>query len=292
MRERHEPADVGRLLRTSRPRPVEISGFAPSAPRSSRPMGLRTTFRGQPAFAAGSMVAVMTERWSSLVNVTVRVSSDVCEVVARKPRLGIAEIRHTPRLPYRTVALPPCEGTVCRPAPPSSQSTEVLDAAVRGNAEELLAGVGAAGEDGCADTVGGATADGDGDGSLGAGLVAGLPRGRRLDDHRGGPGHRGCVAGRADHEPDRAEHGGHAGGRARQPYEQVTRNPGHGPIVNDARAAPSSRAGERRRPRPADGPQDRAVPGSGGRGPPTSGCRSPASTTDRRRPCGRLYRSR
>lgn len=51
------------------------------------------------ALAAGSTVAVMTERWSSLVNVTVRVSSAVCEVVVRKPRPGIAEIRQTPRLP-------------------------------------------------------------------------------------------------------------------------------------------------------------------------------------------------
>lgn len=51
------------------------------------------------AFADGVIVAVMTDRWSALVNVTVRVSSAVCEVLALYPRLGIAEIRHTPRLP-------------------------------------------------------------------------------------------------------------------------------------------------------------------------------------------------
>ncbi|RSS61524.1 hypothetical protein EF918_31750 [Streptomyces sp. WAC06614] len=64
------------------------------------------------AFADGSIVAVMTERWSSLVKVTVRVSSEVWAVVVRKPRPGMAEMRHTPRPPKRTVALPPCEGTV------------------------------------------------------------------------------------------------------------------------------------------------------------------------------------
>ncbi len=51
------------------------------------------------AFALGSIVAVMTDRWSALVNVTVRVLSEVCDVVVLKPRLGTAEIRHTPRLP-------------------------------------------------------------------------------------------------------------------------------------------------------------------------------------------------
>lgn len=52
-----------------------------------------------PALADGVMVAVMTERWPSPLNVTVRVSSEVCEVVVLKPRPGTAEIRHTPRLP-------------------------------------------------------------------------------------------------------------------------------------------------------------------------------------------------
>lgn len=118
------------------------------------------------AFAPGSTVAVMTDRWSALVNVTVRVSSAVCEVVALKPRAGIAEMRHTPRLPYRTVALPPCEGTVCRPAP-SSQSTAGFGAVGRGVFDEALAGVGAAEEgEGRGDTVGEGLVDAVGDGVL------------------------------------------------------------------------------------------------------------------------------
>lgn len=126
------------------------------------------------AFAPGTIVAVMTDRWSPLVNVTVRVSSALCAVLALKPRLGIAEIRHTPLLPYRTVALPPCEGTVCRPAPPCSQSTAGFGAAVRGGAEEVLAGEGAAaeGEGRCVVTVGEGLADGLGDTGSGDGLPA------------------------------------------------------------------------------------------------------------------------
>ncbi|MBQ1095279.1 hypothetical protein KBY55_03995 [Streptomyces sp. b94] len=38
-----------------------------------------------------------------------------------KPRFGTAETRHTPLPPNRTVALPPLDGTVYTPAPPSSQ---------------------------------------------------------------------------------------------------------------------------------------------------------------------------
>lgn len=114
------------------------------------------------AFAVGSIVAVMTERWSALANVTVRVSSAVCEVVALKPRLGIAEIRQTPRLPYRTVTLPPCEGTVCRPGPPSWQSTAGFGEVVRVLPEEDFEGAGVDAEgDGRSVGVGEAFADGD-----------------------------------------------------------------------------------------------------------------------------------
>lgn len=120
------------------------------------------------AFATGSIVAVMTERWSALVKVTVRVSSAVCDVVALNPRPGIAEIRHTPPLPYRTVTLPPCEGTVCRPGPPSSQSTEGFGAVVRGVPVEAFAGVDVDAEgDGCPVAVGEPLADGLGDCGLG-----------------------------------------------------------------------------------------------------------------------------
>ncbi|QES58592.1 hypothetical protein DEJ51_00385 [Streptomyces venezuelae] len=73
-----------------------------------------------------------------------------------KPRLGTAEIRHTPRLPYRTVTLPPCEGTVCSPGPPFTQSTPALGAVVRGAAEGF-----AGGEDG-AEGVGAPVALGEG----------------------------------------------------------------------------------------------------------------------------------
>ncbi|TXS57958.1 hypothetical protein EAO77_16490 [Streptomyces sp. t39] len=42
-----------------------------------------------------------------------------------KPWLGTAEIRHTPPLPKRTVALPPWEEMVCTPEPPSAQPASV-----------------------------------------------------------------------------------------------------------------------------------------------------------------------
>ncbi|KJY16394.1 hypothetical protein ADK53_07780 [Streptomyces sp. WM6373] len=89
-----------------------------------------------------------------------------------KPRLGIAEIRHTPRLPYRTVTLPPCEGTVYRPAPPSSQST-LRGAAVLGAPDVALTGVGAAvvGEGRC-EAVGEGLAETVGDGVSAGGLPA------------------------------------------------------------------------------------------------------------------------
>lgn len=109
--------------------------------------GLQNEVSRTLALAPGTTVAVITDRWSSLVNVTVRVSSAVCEVVALKPGLGTAEIRHTPRAPYRTVTLPPCDGTVCRPAPPCSQSTPVLGALVPGAPDEALAREGVAGEE-------------------------------------------------------------------------------------------------------------------------------------------------
>lgn len=119
---------------------------------------------------------MITDRWPSLENVTVRVSSALCAVVVLKPRLGIAEIRHTPLLPYRTVTLPPCEGTVCRPAPPCSQSTG-LGAPARGVPVEAFAGVGLGeGEGRCVNVGEGlaeAAADGDGDGETCSG--DGLP---------------------------------------------------------------------------------------------------------------------
>ncbi len=113
----------------------------------------------------------MTDRWSELVNVTVRVLSDVCDVAVRKPRPGIAEIRHTPRLPYRTVTFPPCDGTVYRPAPPSSQST-VRGAAVRGALDVALTGVGVIEGEGRCETVGEGLADAVGDGVSAGGLPA------------------------------------------------------------------------------------------------------------------------
>ncbi|GAA4988140.1 hypothetical protein GCM10023257_30080 [Streptomyces hyderabadensis] len=48
-----------------------------------------------------------------------------------KPWFGTAEIRHTPPPPNRTVALPPSEGTVYTPAPPSSQPGPPPPAGVR-----------------------------------------------------------------------------------------------------------------------------------------------------------------
>ncbi|MFF7300089.1 hypothetical protein ACN6AT_30630 [Streptomyces sp. JL4002] len=123
------------------------------------------------ALAFGSIVAVTTDRWSELLKVTDRVLSEVCEVVALKPRLGMAEIRHTPRLPYRTVTLPPWEGTVCSPAPPSSQSTDVRGAVDRELTAEALGepGVEALGEGFCV-AVGDGLAEGVGDAGSGDGL--------------------------------------------------------------------------------------------------------------------------
>ena len=125
------------------------------------------------AFADGVIVAVTVERWSAPENVTVRESAAVCDVEVLKPRPEIAEIRHTPRLPYRTVTLPPCEGTVCRPGPPSWQSTAGgFGAVVRPAVEEVLVGVEAEG-DGRSVAEGGTLAEGLGGGSLGEGLGGG-----------------------------------------------------------------------------------------------------------------------
>ncbi|NHI04827.1 hypothetical protein STPH2_0190 [Streptomyces sp. KO7888] len=54
------------------------------------------------------------------MNVTFSVCGAPCSVLTVKPRFGTAEIRHTPPPPNRTVALPPSDGTVYTPAPPSS----------------------------------------------------------------------------------------------------------------------------------------------------------------------------
>lgn len=131
--------------------------------------------------ADGLIVAVITDRWSSPLKVTVRVSSEACEVVVRKPRPGTAEIRHTPRLRYRTVTLPPCEGTVCRPAPPCWQSTPDRGALVRGASGEALAGVG----------LGEGAADEGRCTTVGEGLVDALAVG----EARSGPGLPACQAG-------------------------------------------------------------------------------------------------
>lgn len=55
------------------------------------------------------------------MNVTVSVWSAFWAVLTLNPSAGTAEIRHTLSLPYRTVALPPVDGTVCDPAPPPPQ---------------------------------------------------------------------------------------------------------------------------------------------------------------------------
>lgn len=64
---------------------------------------------------------MISERWRSAAKVTVRVCGAPCFVLAVKPWLGTAEIRHTPPLPNRTVALPPSESMVCTPEPPWAQ---------------------------------------------------------------------------------------------------------------------------------------------------------------------------
>ncbi|QES52067.1 hypothetical protein DEJ50_01195 [Streptomyces venezuelae] len=86
-----------------------------------------------------------------------------------KPRAGTAEIRHTPRLPYRTVALPPCEGMVYRPGPPSRQSTAGFGAVVRGAPDGVFDGAAAEGEgDGRCPAVGEPITDADaGTGAVG-----------------------------------------------------------------------------------------------------------------------------
>ncbi|MCZ7462353.1 hypothetical protein [Streptomyces sp. WMMC940] len=64
---------------------------------------------------------MISDRWRAAEKVAVSVCGVVCDVLIVKPSLGTAEIRHTPPLPKRTVALPPCEEMVCTPDPPSSQ---------------------------------------------------------------------------------------------------------------------------------------------------------------------------
>ncbi|GHI82433.1 hypothetical protein Sspor_79940 [Streptomyces spororaveus] len=91
-----------------------------------------------------------------------------------KPRLGTAEIRHTPRLPYRTVTLPPCEGTVCRPGPPFTQSTTGFGALVRAAGEAFADGEAGADGVGASVAVGEGLGDAEtvGDGGPGDGLCA------------------------------------------------------------------------------------------------------------------------
>jgi hypothetical protein len=67
----------------------------------------------------GWTVAVISERCRLAENVTVSVVAPVRLVLTVNPRLGTAEIRHTAPSPNRTVALPPWDGTVYTPAPPS-----------------------------------------------------------------------------------------------------------------------------------------------------------------------------
>ncbi len=62
---------------------------------------------------------MISERCRLAENVTVRVVAPVRLVLTVNPRLGTAEIRHTAPSPNRTVALPPWDGTVYTPAPPS-----------------------------------------------------------------------------------------------------------------------------------------------------------------------------
>lgn len=63
---------------------------------------------------------MISERWRSAANVTVSVCGALCRVLAVNPWLGTAEMRHTPPLPKRTVALPPWDAMVCTPEPPSA----------------------------------------------------------------------------------------------------------------------------------------------------------------------------
>ena len=70
----------------------------------------------------GRLVAVISERWRLAENVTVSFCASPCSVLTVKPWSGTADTRHTPSPPKRTVALPPSDGTVYTPAPPSSQA--------------------------------------------------------------------------------------------------------------------------------------------------------------------------
>ncbi|WP_254404989.1 hypothetical protein [Streptomyces sp. AC627_RSS907] len=63
---------------------------------------------------------MISDRWRLAENVTVSVSGAPWPVLTVKPWSGTAEIRHTPPAPKRTVALPPSDGTVYTPDPPSS----------------------------------------------------------------------------------------------------------------------------------------------------------------------------
>lgn len=60
-------------------------------------------------------------------------------VATLNPGAGTAEIRHTPSLPYRTVALPPVDGMVCGPEPPRSQLWAGVVRGVPLGVEEALA---------------------------------------------------------------------------------------------------------------------------------------------------------
>ncbi|MZF86420.1 hypothetical protein [Streptomyces sp. SID5643] len=62
---------------------------------------------------------MISDRWRLAVNVTVSVAAPVRLVRTVNPRFGTAEIKHTASSPNRTVTLPPSDGTVYTPAPPS-----------------------------------------------------------------------------------------------------------------------------------------------------------------------------
>lgn len=78
---------------------------------------------------------MISERWRLAENVTFSVCGALCSVLTVKPWFGTAEIRHTPPPPNRTVALPPSDGTVYTPAPPSSQPGSPPPAGGRGAVE-------------------------------------------------------------------------------------------------------------------------------------------------------------
>ncbi|WP_258199026.1 hypothetical protein [Streptomyces sp. A244] len=64
-------------------------------------------------------MAVISDRWRFAENVTVSPVASARLVLTVNPRFGTAEIKHTASSPNRTVALPPSDGTVYTPAPPS-----------------------------------------------------------------------------------------------------------------------------------------------------------------------------